>query len=145
MSPRRISLLAFVAAAASLVRLFYIHSLLGTGPVSIALQVAAIALMVWARATFGLRSFHAGANPTRGELVTRGPYAFVRNPIYSAVILFTWAGVAVHLSLESVLLGLVVAAGMRVRIHFEERLLREDYPEYADYVRRVKRLLPYVY
>jgi len=27
----------------------------------------------------------------------------------------------------------------------EERLLRERYPEYADYARRAKRLVPFVY
>jgi protein-S-isoprenylcysteine O-methyltransferase Ste14 len=141
----QISLAATALAVLCLVRLAFEHQLFGTGPISIALQVAAAAFMLWARITFGRRSFHAAADPTQGELVTRGPYAIVRNPIYAAAIAFTWTGVAVHFGLESALLGAVVAAAMLVRIFAEERLLRANYPEYADYSRRVKRLVPFVF
>jgi protein-S-isoprenylcysteine O-methyltransferase Ste14 len=145
MTGPRISLLATAAAVLALVRMFYTNSVFGTGPISIGLQVAAVLLMAYARITFGLRSFHAAANPTEGGLVTHGPYAFVRNPIYAAVILFTGTAVAVHPSVENTLLGLVVAVAMLVRIHFEEKLLRAHYREYADYERRVKRLVPFVF
>ena len=69
----------------------------------------------------------------------------MRNPIYAAAIAFTWTGVAVHFDLESALLGLAIAAAMLVRIFSEERLLRANYPEYVDYTRRVKRLVPFVF
>ena len=59
-------------------------------------QVAAVLLMVWARMTFGRRSFHAAANPTAGGLVTWGPYRYWRHPIYSAILLFLWSGVLSH-------------------------------------------------
>ena len=54
--------------------LLFRRSLFGTGPVTIALQFAAALLMLWARYTFGMRSFHGTANPTSGGLVTNGPY-----------------------------------------------------------------------
>ena len=141
----RLSIFATAVAVLALVRLLWTQSLFGTEPLSIALQIAAAAFMLWARFTFGLRSFHAAANTTEGELVTRGPYAIVRNPIYAAVIAFTWTGIAVHFSLESALLGLLVAAAMLTRIHFEERFLRERYREYGAYAARVKRLVPFVF
>lgn len=145
MNARTVSLLATAILIGALVALYYRGELLGVGPVSIGLQVAAALFMVWARLTFGMRSFHAGANTTEGALVTRGPYAIVRNPIYAAAIAFTWVGVAVHFEPISALLGLVVAAGMLVRIHSEEKFLRTRYPEYPAYERSVKRLVPYVF
>lgn len=145
MKPERLSLLATVAAAAALVRLVLTHRVFGDGPVSIALQGVATLLMIWARLTFGRRSFHAAANATRGALVTSGPYAIVRNPIYAAVLLFTFAGVSVHFTVESVALALVVALAMAARIILEERFLRATYPDYADYAHRVKRLVPLVF
>ena len=57
----------------------------GSAP-GLVVQVFAIGLMIAARITFGLRSFHAAANPTAGGLVTRGPYALLRHPIYAAVL-----------------------------------------------------------
>ncbi len=102
-------------------------------------------LMVWARLTFGLRSFHFTANPTEGELVTSGPFRYVRNPIYAAVLLFTWTGVATNFTLASALLGLLVLAMLLVRILCEEGELRAHYPEYADYARTTKRLVPFLF
>jgi len=144
-SPKSLSVLATIAAVAGIVVLLLTHNLLGNHIATIIVQIAAVLLMVWARVTFGMRSFHFSANTTEGGLVTSGPYAFVRNPIYSAVLLFAWAGVIEHFSLVGVLAGLLVTAGMLVRVFSEERFLRERYPEYGEYARRVRRLIPFIY
>ena len=145
MNAARLSLLSTAVAVLGLLGLLVTHGLFGESPISIGLQVAAVLFMIWARLTFGLRSFHAAANTTEGELVTKGPYAIVRNPIYVAVIWFAWTGVAVHFTPVNALLGLVVAGGMLARIFLEERFLRERYREYGEYARRVKRLVPFVF
>ena len=141
---RWLSMPIFVVLVLAIVGLVYTNSLLGHGPVSAGLQVAAIALMVWARLTFGMRSFHYAANPTAGGLVTTGPYRFVRHPIYAAILLFVWTGVAVNWSLIAAALGLVVTAMLFLRMIFEEGLVRERYPEYADYAQRTRRVIPYL-
>ncbi|MBK7644465.1 MAG: isoprenylcysteine carboxylmethyltransferase family protein [Planctomycetes bacterium] len=143
---RKFSVLGFAAAVAGLIGLYTRGELFDSNPVTIALQVLAALLMVWARLTFGMRSFHAAANTTEGELVTHGPYAFVRNPIYSAAVLFAFAGAGAHLNPVSAALALLVLGGMLVRIHFEEQALRATYKDaYAAYCQRVKRLLPFVF
>jgi protein-S-isoprenylcysteine O-methyltransferase Ste14 len=118
------------------------RALLGESPLPLAVQALSFALMVWARLTFGARSFHAGANPTEGGLVTSGPYRFIRHPIYAAALCFIWAGVLSHFSEENFLLGSVAAAGAWLRMHAEERLLVVRYPDYSDYARRTKRIIP---
>ncbi len=92
MKSARASLLALVVIAACLLTLYSRRALLATGSPLLALQLLAIVLMIWARITFGMRSFHAAANPTEGGLVTTGPYALVRHPIYAAILLFLWPG-----------------------------------------------------
>jgi protein-S-isoprenylcysteine O-methyltransferase Ste14 len=119
-------------------------SLPATGPIGGALQVVAILLVLWARFTFGFRSFHFAANPTQGPLVTSGPYRYVRNPIYSAAWLFIWVGAAEHWSVENAALAAAVAFTLVVRIDCEEKLLRAAYPDYEDYAKRTKRLIPFV-
>jgi protein-S-isoprenylcysteine O-methyltransferase Ste14 len=140
----RLSPPVFVILVLAIVGLFYTHNLLGRGPVSIGLQVLAILLMLWARLTFGMRSFHYAANPTEGGLVTTGPYRYLRHPIYAAALLFLWTGVVVNASLLGVALGLVATAMLALRIAFEERLVRQRYPEYGDYARRTKRVIPFI-
>ncbi len=145
MAWKRVSLLGLVAAVLCIWALFFRGALFGTGPVTIGVQVAAVGLMIWARITFGLRSFHAAANPTSGRLVTNGPYRFVRHPIYAAVLYFVWAGVAAHPSMMHAIIGLGVTAGFAVRMVAEERLVVGKYPEYADYARRTRRVIPFVF
>src|SRR6476661_7587203 len=144
MVSRSVSILATVVLMAAAAALVFRGAILGTGPVSISLQLLGLALMIWARLTFGLRSFHYAANPTQGELVTKGPYRYVRNPIYAAAWLVIWSGVAVHWSPMNGALAAFVAVTLLIRIACEEQLLRGAYPEYADYATKTARLIPFV-
>jgi protein-S-isoprenylcysteine O-methyltransferase Ste14 len=145
MSLKHISVIAFLGAAVCIAWLAFQKALLGAGPVTIAIQVSAVLLMIWARLTFGLRSFHAAANPTSGGLVTRGPYRLLRHPIYSAVLYFLWAGIAAHPSRSGILVALLASGLLGVRMFGEERLLREMYPEYDEYARHTARVLPFIF
>ena len=144
MDLKKVSLGATAILVVAVVSLLFRRSLFAHGPVFLALQVAAGALMLWARLIFGGRSFHAGANPTEGGIVTNGPYRFVRHPIYAAILLFVWAGVAAHGTTLSVLTGIVATAALAVRAVAEEELVLDVYPEYAEYARRTKRVIPFV-
>ena len=92
---KTLSVVGFLLMIAGMLGLLATRSLLSPAPVVIAVQLAAVGLMIWARTTFGMRSFHASADPTAGGLVTTGPYRFVRHPIYTAVCLFAFAGALV--------------------------------------------------
>jgi len=126
--------------------LFRANALFAHQPWVIAIQVAMFLLMVAARVTFGRRSFHAAADPTEGGLVTTGPYAYLRHPIYAAAIHFVWAG-ALDNSFSWSVIGWAetVTAGAFTRMHIEEYLLVRKYPEYREYKKRAKKLIPFVY
>ena len=104
--------------------------------------------MLWARITFGRRSFHAAANPTTGGLVTSGPYRYWRHPIYASILLFVWSGVLGQGAMPTVLaitLAIIATVMTAVRIHSEEQLLQASMPEYAAYAARTRRLVPFVF
>jgi protein-S-isoprenylcysteine O-methyltransferase Ste14 len=136
------SIAGLAAMLAALLGLWESHSLFSPNAGVLAAQCVAVLLMIWARVIFGLRSFHAAANPTAGGLVTNGPYHFIRHPIYAAICLFLWAGVLGNLSLLSISLGAIGTAGAVVRMLCEERLLARQYPEYREYAAHTCRLLP---
>lgn len=104
----------------------------------LSLQLIGLALWVWAFANLA-RSY--GIVPANRGLITSGPYAFVRHPLYAAYGLGAAAYLIQSLSLWNVLV-IVTAGGLQVvRITREERHL--DNPEYAQYRSRVHwRLLP---
>ena len=119
-------------------------SIFGDTPLPIAVQVTSVLLMLWARRTFGWKSFHATASPTECGLVTSGPYKFLCHPIYAAALYFTWAGVLSHPDISNVILGILAIAGAEMRMLSEEKLLVERYPDYIEYAKRTKRIVPFV-
>ena len=139
------SLVGLALMVAGLVALLLGHQALSASPLAIALQVSAIALMLWARLAFGLRSFHATASPTAGGLVTTGPYRWIRHPIYTAICLFGWACCVGHPSWFSVEMAGLISVGGLLRMRMEESLLIVRYPEYAEYARRTSRMIPFVF
>lgn len=140
-----LSILGYVVMVGGLLGLLATHSVLSPSPFVLVPQALAVLLMLWARVTFGRRSFHLAANPTEGGLVTTGPYRFIRHPIYAAVSLFTVAGITAHWGWESALLGCVVLAGAFTRIFCEETFLKERYPEYSKYAAETRRIVPFLF
>jgi len=142
---RPLSIAGFIIVVAALSGLLSRSALIATEPIGITLQVAAAGLMIWARITFGRRSFHAAADPTAGGIVTRGPYRYLRHPIYAAITYFTWTAAISHASAVNLLLAVAASAGIAARVVAEERLLLERYPEYAAYAARTKRIIPFLF
>jgi protein-S-isoprenylcysteine O-methyltransferase Ste14 len=118
--------------------------ILSKNPVTIFIQLCSIALMIWARITFGARSFHAGANTTEGKLVTNGPYRWLRHPIYAAVIYFFGGCVISYPFLLAIIAYLLIIGGLVVRMILEEKALMATYADYAAYSLRTKRVIPFV-
>ena len=120
------------------------HRAFGQSPLSLGLQIAGLALVVWARVAFGARSFHAGSTPTEGGLVTSGPYHFIRHPIYAGVLLALAGALVAHHDAPAVAAAVIACAAIGVRIASEERQVAARYPEYVDYARRTRRVLPWL-
>jgi len=140
-----VSYAAVAVLTAAVFALLFRHELFATRPAPVALQAIAALLMLWARLAFGLRSFHAGADPASGVLITKGPYRWVRHPIYTAILLFVWTGALSHAGGVSVLMAAVASGAIAARIGAEEPLLAERFPEYAAYAARTKRVIPLVF
>jgi protein-S-isoprenylcysteine O-methyltransferase Ste14 len=142
---RNISLAALLMMTLALVGLLFRGAFFSPQPVAITVEILAVALMIWARLTFGQRSFHAAANPSAGGLVTTGPYRFIRHPIYTAACLFGWSGILAQWSAINVMLGVLLIVSAVGRMLCEEQLIIGIYPEYRDYARTTKRMVPYIF
>ncbi len=78
-------------------------------------------------------------------LVESGAYALVRHPIYTGIILGAFGWALAWRSPATLALAAVLLAFFDVKSRREERWLVEAFPRYADYQRRVKKLLPWLY
>lgn len=137
----KFSLLILIVA---LLYLLISGNLLSTSPLVIAAQIFAVVLGIWARRSFQSSQFSIHAEPKDGMLMLKGPYQFIRHPMYAAALLFVWSGILGHLSALTVIVGLIVTGLIAVRIHTEEQLLLEHFPDYAEYSRRTRRIIPFI-
>lgn len=119
-------------------------SALVTAAVVLALMLGAAMLFDWSSRTMG-RNWALVAR-TRGdaELVTTGPFALVRNPIYVALAMFMLAmAIAYGHSRMLIIAAPVYAIATWMRVMLEEKVLRAEFgPAYDAYAARVKRFVP---
>lgn len=94
------------------------HLIFSENIIAITIQGLSVVLMIWARITFGFRSFHAMTNVTKGQLITTGPYHYLRHPIYAVIIYFFWACLIPFPFMKTILAVLLITAGLLVRIFF---------------------------
>ena len=145
MSSKIGSFLGFGVAVAGLVYLILNHYVISENPAVIIIQLFSVCLMLWARITFRSRSFHLTANPTKGGLVTHGPYKWLRHPIYAAVIYFSWACFIAFPKIDVLAAVLLITGGLFTRMLLEEKELKKIYPEYTEYSKQAKRLVPFIF
>jgi protein-S-isoprenylcysteine O-methyltransferase Ste14 len=120
-----------------------VHSVI-VAAIGAVLFACGIALAVWARRHLGRNWGMPMTQRAEPELVTSGPYRFVRHPIYSG-LLVAMLGTA----LVDNLLGLIVVAVLVAYFYYcgtvEERNLTATFPTaYPEYASRTKMLIPFL-
>ena len=137
-----------VVIAVVLLRAFNIHTLavhaLGLEVVGVILLVAGIAFAIWARIYLGRNWGMPMTKKDEPELVTSGPYRFVRHPIYSGLllaILGTALATNIFWLIALAVMGLYFVYSARV----EERLMMTSFPDvYPRYRANTKMLIPFL-
>ncbi len=110
------------------------------------LVVGAAVLGLWTLVHNRPGNFNIRPEPkVSGRLVTSGPYRFVRNPMYSAVLLFAAAEVVAYADAWKIACWIALALVLVAKAMLEERRLRALFPDYAEYARRVRRFIPGVF
>lgn len=115
------------------------------GVAGIAITLAGLGLTIWARLHLGTNWSGQTVIRVRHTLVRTGPYRFVRNPIYTGLLVAfggtalvigeAWAFVVLFIFLVSFL----------ARIRAEEKVLVEEFGEsYIKYKKEVKALIPFL-
>ena len=115
------------------------------GWIAAALTVTGIGLAIWARAFLGRNWSPRPAVKEHHELVTTGPYAYVRHPIYTGILLAAF-GTALTGTVFGIGVFILASIIFLSRIGKEETIMLELFPhEYPVYQRRTKRLVPFVW
>jgi protein-S-isoprenylcysteine O-methyltransferase Ste14 len=107
----------------------------GVTPLGWVVAAVGVVIAVWAGISMGQSLSPFPKPPHDAELVQRGPFRFVRHPIYVGATLF-FVGLSLVFSVYGLVLTAVLAVFWIAKARVEERHLSERFPEYADYRRR---------
>jgi protein-S-isoprenylcysteine O-methyltransferase Ste14 len=126
--------------------------LLATGPLLpqspwlIALLVLGLGLGLWAMLAMGLRRVRVSPEPAPDvTLSTAGPYRWIRHPMYTAVLSVTIALLFSHATIGRTVAWTVLLVDLLIKLRYEEKRLVERIADYAEYMKKTKRLIPFVY
>jgi protein-S-isoprenylcysteine O-methyltransferase Ste14 len=114
------------------------------GGIGASLVLFGVGLAIFARVYLGRNWGMPMSRKAEPELVTGGPYAFVRHPIYTGIV-FAMLGSAIGQSVIWALPLILFVPFFLYSARREEELMREQFPEqYPDYMRRTKMIVPFV-
>jgi protein-S-isoprenylcysteine O-methyltransferase Ste14 len=113
------------------------------GAIGVAVNLAGLLFAVWARLHLGRNWSGTITLKQDHELVTSGPYAVVRHPIYTGLLL-GFSGVAIARGEWRCILGVVIMAlAFWRKLRIEERWMLEQFGDaYRSYRQRVAALIP---
>ena len=110
------------------------------------LTVGGLLFAVWAREHLGRNWSRSVSIKQDHELITTGPYAVVRHPIYTG-ILAGFLGLAIAISqVRGFVVFVLIFLVFWVKFRMEEQWMRSQFGgTYATYVRRTAALVPYLF
>lgn len=81
----------------------------------------------------------------QGTLVQHGIYAWIRHPLYTSLMVGSIGWAFLWQSAPALVAALALVVILDAKARVEERWLHNQFPAYADYARRVRRFLPWIY
>ncbi len=109
------------------------------------LVVVGIGYAIWARAHLGRNWSSHPALKEHPELVTSGPYRYIRHPIYTGMLLAV-LGSAIAVSVWWYIILIFVGVMFVRRVFKEEEILTKEFSnQYLEYKKRTWALIPFVF
>lgn len=134
------------------IQFFCLGLLLFAGPLFptfIPLRILALGMMAfgaWALLSMNQKTFQVFPEPrAEGQLVMHGPYRYIRHPMYTAVLGYSLAVTLDAFTLVKLLVWVILVIDLIAKLTYEERLLRQRFPNYQDYTASTARLIPFLF
>ena len=110
------------------------------------LQILGVGIALWGIVAMRLGQFNIQPEVKSSQLIERGPYRWIRNPMYLGILLVLIPSVVDHFNYWRLSALILLVIILMLKVQREEKLLHIHFEEaYAAYKRRTKRLLPFIF
>ncbi len=110
------------------------------------LLIASIALVSWALLAMKKSRFRFSPVPADDAvLIIRGPYKYIRHPMYSAIILSTIGLLLIDFTWYRFGIGIFLTMILILKLQWEEKMLLNAFKSYRHYMKNTKRIIPFFY
>jgi len=123
-----------------------------TGPivtsniVILSFEVFALFLIAWTLWTIKFDKFSLLKQSTKkSRLVPKGPFVYIRHPIYTALIILSTSWVYSRLDIPRVLVWCILMVTVVLTIIYYENILSIKVSDFGLYKQRTYRILPFIY
>lgn len=107
--------------------------------------VAGLLFALWAREQLGRNWSRSVTLKQDHELITSGPYAVVRHPIYTGILTGFFGSAIAQGQIRSLIAFLLVSFVLYAKLRLEEQWMRSHFGDiYQAYAQRVAALVPFV-
>jgi protein-S-isoprenylcysteine O-methyltransferase Ste14 len=126
--------------------LLYTGPLIAHKPLGKCIEIFSLLLVIWALVAMSKSKVSVFPDLKQGAiLIAKGPYKFIRHPMYLALILFSLSVVIDKPYYFRILIGLLLILNLLIKIEFEEKILIKEFKEYGNYIKVTRKLLPFIY
>ena len=109
------------------------------------LSLLALPLMLWMFRSLGNNITDTVQTRARAQLVVRGPYQYIRHPLYSFGVLFFIGLMLMAANALIVFFGATALVMLILRTPIEEKMLMEKFGDaYREYMTRTPRFVPHL-
>jgi len=124
----------------------FLPSLHSLAVVGLALTIAGCAFAIWARLVLGSNWSGRATVKADHQLMTGGPYAIARHPIYTGLLVAVVGTALADGEWHAFMAVITILLAFVVKMSQEERLMIQTFPaEYPAYRHRVKALIPGIF
>jgi protein-S-isoprenylcysteine O-methyltransferase Ste14 len=129
-----------------LLGLLYTGPFITHKPLENCIEIFSLLLVIWALVAMSRSKVSVFPDLKQGAvLIAKGPYKFIRHPMYLAVILFSLSVVIDKPSSLRILIVILLIINLLIKIEFEEKILMKEFKEYGSYIKETRKLLPFIY
>ncbi len=110
------------------------------------MELTGIGIGVWAVATVRVGRVSVFPEPrSDAELVTTGPFRWIRHPMYTGLLLIALSITLERLTWLDGTVFVLLLLNQLAKVNYEEQGLNDRFPEYRSYSSRTKKLIPWVF